>query len=354
MSNINWKSSILNYKEDMKSAINNLENGKSRIALVVDDKGKLIGTITDGDIRRAILANLPMDSKLKEFMKDQPVCIDSEKNKDDILRLMREKDILQVPILDKNKKVVGLETLNHLLEGKKIDNPVFIMAGGFGTRLAPLTDETPKPLLKIGSKPILERILLKFIDAGFHKFYISTHFMADKIKEYFNDGSDWNISIKYIHEDKPLGTGGSLGLLPKSEIDLPLVMMNGDLLSEVNFVELLRYHYEKKGMVTMCVSQYELQIPYGVVVKDEHKFIKIDEKPSEKFFINAGIYVVDPSIVSGVGGSSYLDMPTLLNEISLKNLPVNIFPIHEYWLDIGRMDEYERANNEVGNLLSWR
>ena len=349
MSNINWKSSILNYKEDMKSAINNLENGKSRIALVVDDKGKLIGTITDGDIRRAILANLPMDSKLKEFMKDQPVCIDSEKNKDDILRLMREKDILQVPILDKNKKVVGLETLNHLLEGKKIDNPVFIMAGGFGTRLAPLTDETPKPLLKIGSKPILERILLKFIDAGFHKFYISTHFMADKIKEYFNDGSDWNISIKYIHEDKPLGTGGSLGLLPKSEIDLPLVMMNGDLLSEVNFVELLRYHYEKKGMVTMCVSQYELQIPYGVVVKDEHKFIKIDEKPSEKFFINAGIYVVDPSIVSGVGGSSYLDMPTLLNEISLKNLPVNIFPIHEYWLDVGQLSDFNKAKEDVKN-----
>ena len=349
MSNINWKSSILNYKEDMKSAINNLENGKSRIALVVDDKGKLIGTITDGDIRRAILANLPMDSKLKEFMKDQPVCIDSEKNKDDILRLMREKDILQVPILDKNKKVVGLETLNHLLEGKKIDNPVFIMAGGFGTRLAPLTDETPKPLLKIGSKPILERILLKFIDAGFHKFYISTHFMADKIKEYFNDGSEWNISIKYIHEDKPLGTGGSLGLLPKSEIDLPLVMMNGDLLSEVNFVELLRYHYEKKGMVTICVSQYELQIPYGVVVKDEHKFIKIDEKPSEKFFINAGIYVVDPSIVSGVGGSSYLDMPTLLNEISLKNLPVNIFPIHEYWLDVGQLSDFNKAKEDLKN-----
>ena len=333
----------------MKSAINNLENGKSRIALVVDDKGKLIGTITDGDIRRAILANLPMDSKLKEFMKDQPVCIDSEKNKDDILRLMREKDILQVPILDKNKKVVGLETLNHLLEGKKIDNPVFIMAGGFGTRLAPLTDETPKPLLKIGSKPILERILLKFIDAGFHKFYISTHFMADKIKEYFNDGSEWNISIKYIHEDKPLGTGGSLGLLPKSEIDLPLVMMNGDLLSEVNFVELLRYHYEKKGMVTICVSQYELQIPYGVVVKDEHKFIKIDEKPSEKFFINAGIYVVDPSIVSGVGGSSYLDMPTLLNEISLKNLPVNIFPIHEYWLDVGQLSDFNKAKEDLKN-----
>jgi len=349
LSNINWKSSILNYKEDMKSAINNLENGKSRIALVVDDKDKLIGTITDGDIRRAILANLPMDSKLKEFMKDQPVCIDSEKNKDDILRLMREKDILQVPILDKNKKVVGLETLNHLLEGKKIDNPVFIMAGGFGTRLAPLTDETPKPLLKIGSKPILERILLKFIDAGFHKFYISTHFMADKIKEYFNDGSDWNISIKYIHEDQPLGTGGSLGLLPKSEIDLPLVMMNGDLLSEVNFVELLRYHYEKKGMVTMCVSQYELQIPYGVVVKDEHKFIKIDEKPSKKFFINAGIYVVDPSVVSGVDGSSYLDMPTLLNEISLKNLPVNIFPIHEYWLDVGQLSDFNKAKEDVKN-----
>lgn len=349
MSNANWESSLLHYKEDMKSAIKNLENGISRIAMVVDDEGRLIGTLTDGDIRRAILVNLPMETIVKKFMNERPTYIDSEMKKDSILQIMRDKEIMQIPVVDKNKKVVGLETLDQLLGAKKVENPVFIMAGGFGTRLAPLTDETPKPLLKIGSKPILERILQKFIDAGFYKFYISTHFQAEKIKEYFDDGSDWNISIKYIHEEAPLGTGGSLGLLPISEIDLPLIMMNGDLLSEVNFIELLRYHTEKKGKVTMCVSQYEFQIPYGVVVKDEHKFIKIDEKPSEKFFINAGIYVVDPSIISDVDGSSYLDMPTLLNQVTLKDLPVNVFPIHEYWLDVGQLTDFNKAKEDLKN-----
>ena len=349
MNKINWESSLLNYKEDMRSAIKNLESGMSRIAMVIDDEGRLIGTITDGDIRRAILDHLPMETKVKEFMNERPTFIDSEIKKDNILQMMREKEIMQIPVVDKNKKVVGLETLDQILEGKKLENPVFIMAGGFGTRLAPLTDDTPKPLLKIGSKPILERILQKFIDAGFYKFYISTHFKAEKIKEYFNDGSDWNVSITYIHEDTPLGTGGSLGLLPKCEINTPLIMMNGDLLSEINFVELLNYHYEKKGKVTMCVSQYEFQIPYGVVVKDEHKFIRIDEKPSEKFFINAGIYVIDSSIISDIDGCTYLDMPTLLNQVSSRSLPVNVFPIHEYWLDVGQLGDFNKAREDLKN-----
>ncbi len=331
----------------MKSVINNLESGQSRIAMVVDDEGRLIGTVTDGDIRRAILVNLPMDANVKEFMNNRPTSIDSELKKDAILQIMRQKEIMQIPIVDKSKKVVGLETLDHLLEEKKLENPVFIMAGGFGKRLAPLTNETPKPLLKIGSKPILERILQKFIDAGFYQFYISTHFKAEKIKEYFEDGSKWNISIKYIHESKPLGTGGSLGLLPKAEMNKPLIMMNGDLLSEVNFVELLRYHDEKKGKVTMCVSEHEFQIPYGVVIKDEHKFIKIDEKPSEKIFINAGIYVVEPSVIADLDGSSYLDMPTLLNQLTSNNSSVNVFPIHEYWLDVGQHIDFDKAQKDI-------
>jgi len=333
----------------MESAINNLEIGMNKIAMIIDDEGKLIGTVTDGDIRRAILANLPMDSEIKEFMNDKPTTISSKIDKKSMLKLMRDKDILQLPIVNENQKVVGLETLHHLLESKKLDNPIFLMAGGFGKRLAPLTNESPKPLLKIGSKPILERIIEQFREAGFHNFYISTHFMAEKIKEYFHDGTDWNVSIKYIHEEKPLGTAGSLGLLPKEEIDLPIIMMNGDLLSEVNLIELLRYHNEKKGMVTMCVSEYEFQIPYGVVLKDEHKFIKIDEKPEQKIFINAGIYVVDPSIIHDLVRDSYLDMPSLLNQITEKNLPVNVFPIHEYWLDVGQLGDFNKAKEDLKN-----
>ena len=350
MSKINWSSSLLDHKEDMKSAINNLESGQSRIVIVIDGKGRLVGTVTDGDIRRAILCNLNMESNVTEFMNDSPTSIDSEMEKDSILKIMKLKGIMQVPIVDRDNIVVGLETFDQLLDKRQIENPVFLMAGGFGTRLAPLTNITPKPLLKIGSKTILERILQKFIDTGFYHFYISTHYMAEKIRDYFGDGSDWNISIKYIHEDKPLGTGGALGLLPKTEIDKPLIMMNGDLLSEVNFLELLRYHEEKKGKITMCVSEYELQIPYGVVIKDEHKFINIDEKPSHKFFINAGIYVVDPSVINDLDGSSYLDMPSLLNQITLQNLPVNVFPIHEYWLDVGQHGDFDKAKKDLKDI----
>jgi dTDP-glucose pyrophosphorylase/predicted transcriptional regulator len=347
VSKIDWAQSLLNHKKDMKSAITNLESGQSRIVMVIDDNERLVGTVTDGDIRRAILCNLSMESKVTEFMNSSPTSVDLDMEKESILKIMKSKEIMQIPIVDKDKKVVGLETFDQLLEKKRIENPVFLMAGGFGTRLAPLTNKTPKPLLKIGSKTILERILQKFIDSGFTQFYISTHFMADKIRDYFGDGSNWNISIQYIHEDKPLGTGGALGLLPKNEIDKPLIMMNGDLLSKVNFLELLHYHEEKKGKVTACVSEYELQIPYGVVVKDEHKFLKIDEKPSHKFFINAGIYVVDPSIIYDLDGSNFLDMPTLLNQITAQNLPVNVFPIHEYWLDIGQHDDFDRAKKDL-------
>lgn len=347
MSKINWKSSILNKSETMKDAISNLEKGMNRISIIVDDEGKLVGTITDGDIRRAILANLSMETLVTKFMNKNPIYIDPNFEKEYLIKLMGEKDIFQIPLVDKNKKILGLETLHNLLEQKKLDNPVFIMAGGFGKRLNPLTNKLPKPLLKIGSKPILERIILKFIDGGFRKFYISTHYMADKIENYFKDGSEWGVSIKYIHEEKPLGTGGALGLLPKSEIKKPLIMMNGDLLSEVNFQELLRYHNEKKADVTMGISQYEFQIPYGVVLRDKDKFLKIDEKPSHKFFINAGIYVVEPSVVKNQKADSYLDMPALLNHINKNKFKVNVFPIHEYWLDVGHQKDLIKAQEDL-------
>lgn len=331
----------------MKDAISNLEKGMNRISIIVDDEGKLVGTITDGDIRRAILANLSMETLVTKFMNKNPIYIDPNFEKEYLIKLMGEKDIFQIPLVDKNKKILGLETLHNLLEQKKLDNPVFIMAGGFGKRLNPLTNKLPKPLLKIGSKPILERIILKFIDGGFRKFYISTHYMADKIENYFKDGSEWGVSIKYIHEEKPLGTGGALGLLPKSEIKKPLIMMNGDLLSEVNFQELLRYHNEKKADVTMGISQYEFQIPYGVVLRDKDKFLKIDEKPSHKFFINAGIYVVEPSVVKNQKADSYLDMPALLNHINKNKFKVNVFPIHEYWLDVGHQKDLIKAQEDL-------
>ena len=335
----------------MQEAIEVLNNESLRIVLVGDDDQKLVGTVTDGDIRRGLLRHLTMNAALSEFMSTQPTVASVTDDRDQILLKMQELDLLQIPIVDESGKIVGLETIHHLLAKKQYDNPVFLMAGGFGKRLRPLTEHTPKPMLYVGSKPILETILEQFINAGFHNFYISTHFKAEILQAHFGDGSDWGVSINYIHEEKPLGTAGALGLLPKEACDLPILLMNGDLLTKVDFQELLSFHAENGGDATMCVREYDFQVPYGVIQAEEHRITSIVEKPVHKFFINAGIYVLNPDAINGIDGRSYLDMPSLLNEKINGNRLVNMFPLHEYWLDVGRVDEFEKAQLDFQELL---
>ena len=339
----NWKKTILNQSATMQEAIQVLNDEALRIVLVVGGDEKLVGTITDGDIRRGLLRHLTMNAKLSEFMFTQPTVASVIDNRDQILLKMQELDLLQIPIVDESGKVVGLETLQHLLTKKHYDNPVFLMAGGSGKRLRPLTEHTPKPMLYVGSKPILETILEQFIDAGFHNFYISTHYKAEILQAHFGDGSDWGVSINYIHEDEPLGTAGSLGLLPKEIINLPILVMNGDLLTKVDFQELLSFHAENGGDATMCVREYDFQVPYGVIQAEEHRITGIVEKPVHKFFINAGIYVLNPEALNAIDGKSYLDMPHLLSKKIKGNRQVNMFPLHEYWLDVGQVEEFEKA-----------
>jgi NDP-sugar pyrophosphorylase family protein len=225
------------------------------------------------------------------------------------------------------------------------------MAGGFGKRLKPLTDSTPKPLLKVGNKPILENILEQFIATGFHKFYISTHYKAEMVREYFGDGSNWNVSIEYIHEETPLGTAGGLGLLPNNLTKLPILVMNGDLLTKVNFEQLLNFHLQEGGAATMCVREYDFQVPYGVIKADGRRIISIQEKPIQSFFVNAGIYVLNPSILDAVDGKNYLDMTQLLEDKIENDEQVNLFPIHEYWLDIGGSKQFDRAQKDLRELF---
>ena len=225
------------------------------------------------------------------------------------------------------------------------------MAGGFGMRLQPLTNDIPKPLLKIGNKPILETILHQFIDAGFHNFYISTHYKADMVRKHFSDGKKWNVSIQYVHEDKPLGTAGALGLLTVDFPELPIIMMNGDLLTNVDFGSLLKFHNEQDAIATMCVREYDIQVPYGVVKLSQQKVVSITEKPIQKFFINAGIYVLNSSLLLSVDGESHIDMPNLLEKQIEANEKVNIFPLHEYWLDIGQIEQLEQAKLDSENLF---
>jgi NDP-sugar pyrophosphorylase family protein len=226
------------------------------------------------------------------------------------------------------------------------------MAGGFGTRLRPLTNNCPKPMLKVGDKPILEQILLNFVEAGFHRFYISTHYMPEVIRDYFGNGEKWGISIQYVHEEEPLGTGGALGLLPHDEIDQPLFMMNGDLLTSLNLHSFLEFHETHNGVATMCVREYEHQVPYGVITSEGTQIKSMVEKPVHRFFVNAGIYLLDPALVKSVVPGTRIDMPTLLEGQIDGGSAVNMFPIHEYWLDIGRMDDFHKAQTEMQDRLN--
>lgn len=337
----NWKNTLLKPTLTMEDAINVLTKESLRIVIVADVDRRILGIVTDGDIRRALVRGCNIKSPVSEFMHKNPLVASSEDSRESIVSMMKEKDVLVVPVVNEQSQVIGVETLSQLLDARKYDNPVFLMAGGFGKRLSPLTDDTPKPLLKVGSKPILETILEQFARYGFHSFFISVHYKADMLKDYFGNGEKWGINIQYVHEKEPLGTAGSIGLLPN--FDLPVIVMNGDLLTKVNFERLLEFHEDSGGSATMCVREYDFEVPYGIIESDENRVRRIVEKPVHSFFVNAGIYIISPELVRSIDGSNYLDMPSFLNSKLDDGEQINVYPVHEYWVDIGRMDEYQLA-----------
>ncbi|WP_289102333.1 nucleotidyltransferase family protein [uncultured Marinobacter sp.] len=347
-----WRKALVNSDATLEQAIEVLDKAALRIALVVDANDTLLGTLTDGDVRRALLKHLSLDTQVNQVMNATPKTAEQSWTESRILAVMEQHELLQLPLVDSEKRVVGLANLHDILNKHRHDNPVFLMAGGFGTRLRPLTNNCPKPMLKVGDKPILEQILLNFVEAGFHRFYISTHYMPEVIRDYFGDGEKWGISIQYVHEDEPLGTGGALGLLPHDEINQPLFMMNGDLLTSLNLHSFLEFHETHNGVATMCVREYEHQVPYGVITSEGAQIKSMIEKPVHRFFVNAGIYLLDPALVKSVEPGTRIDMPTLLEREIDRGKAVNMFPIHEYWLDIGRMDDFNKAQTEVQDRLN--
>ncbi|QSX39728.1 nucleotidyltransferase family protein [Shewanella cyperi] len=344
-----WERSLISPQQTILEAIEILNNEVFRLVLVVDESKHLLGTITDGDIRRGLLRNVPLTSPVSEIMFRNPVTASWGTSKKALAALMESRSIGSVPLL-RDKVVVDLRTLKSVTEHNHYDNPVFLMAGGFGTRLRPLTDNYPKPMLSVGGRPILETILLSFIRAGFTNFYISVFYKPELIKNYFGDGSRWNVKIEYVQEDSPLGTAGALGLLPEDLPKLPLIMMNGDILTNVDFERLLAFHNESNATATMCVREYEYQVPFGVINGKGHKILSMEEKPIQRFFVNAGIYVLSPALVETVLPGTRIDMPTLLEQALAKEQDVLMFPIHEYWLDIGRLDDFDRAQADIVRL----
>lgn len=347
----NWESVLVSPEAPLHDVMEALDKGGLQIAVVVNDTRQVIGTLTDGDIRRALLRQLPMDTPCGDVMGRAPETALETASKEEVLARMERRRLLQIPLVDGQGRIVGIQTLHDLLHTRRRSNAVFLMAGGFGKRLQPLTDHCPKPLLNVGDKPILEIIIENFVSAGFHRFFISTHYRPEMIRERIGDGSRWNIEVEYVHEDEPLGTGGALGLLPRDRIQEPMFMMNGDLLTNLDFNKLMDFHESHDGVATMCVREYEHRVPYGVIESDGLRVTSMVEKPAYRYFINAGIYVLSPQILNAVAPGQRIDMPTLLEQQMAADKPVNMFPVHEYWLDIGRMEDFQRAQDEVAGVL---
>lgn len=346
-----WKDVLISPDTTIMKAIEIIDVGSLQIALVVDDAHKLLGTVSDGDVRRAILKGIAFDRPVSDIMFTEPTVASSKESRDEIMTTMRVKQLRQIPLVDKGGCVVGLDLWDDLINLQTRDNIVVLMAGGLGTRLGELTKDCPKPLLRVGNKPVLETVLENCMEYAFKRFYISVNYKADMVKEYFGDGSRWGVEIKYLEEKKRLGTAGALGLLPEI-VTLPLLVMNADVLTKINFKHLMDFHEEHKSVATMCVRDYEFQVPFGVVQLEKHRLKNILEKPVHQFFVNAGIYVLNPEAISMVPNGEYFDMPALFDKLLQNNLETAAFPIHEYWVDIGHKDDLERANGDYDEVFS--
>lgn len=342
-----WMKVAVSPNATVREAMACIDLGALKFAIVISDENQLLGTITDGDIRRALIAGLNMEDSIRFVYNPQPYSIEKKTDILDIKNYLIENGLTAVPIVN-GDKVIGIHTLQSLLIAQKKDNPVFIMAGGFGTRLKPLTDNTPKPMLEVGGVPMLERLIKQFKQDGYYKFFISTHYLPEVIESYFGNGESLDVEIEYIYEETPLGTGGALGLLPKHKINLPLIMINGDVLTKLSFKGLLEKHKKSNCIATMCVREYEYKIPYGVVESANQRVVSFVEKPTYNFQVNAGIYVVEPALLESLPRNTKIDMPTLLENNFEYGINSSVF--HDYWLDIGKMEDFERAQSDIKGL----
>ena len=327
-----------------------IDKSSKQLAIVVDDNKRLLGTISDGDIRRALLNNISLNESVKDIYFKTPTVANINNSKEEIINICRVKKIHQIPIVDDNGNLIGIEILDELIKPKDKTNKVILMVGGLGTRLRPLTETTPKPMLKVGNKPILQTIVEKFAEYGYTNIIMCVNYKSHIIQDYFKDGSDFGVNIEYILENQRMGTAGALSLL-KDKPNEPFFVMNGDLLTNVNFEHLHNYHIATNSIGTMCVREYDFQVPYGVVNIKDSKIASIEEKPTHKFFVSAGIYMLSSEVLNYIPENQFYDMPTLFEKIISEGKNAISFPLREYWLDIGRMEEYKKANDEYSEIF---
>lgn len=334
----------------IKDAWKVIDSGAMQIALIVDDDDMLVGTLTDGDIRRGFLNGLNMDSSIETVVFRAPIIASVGESKEDIVKKATLKKIHQIPVVDDNGVVIGLHLLDELSLPQIKPNRVILMVGGLGTRLRPLTNDTPKPMLHVGEKPILQTIVEGFVKYGYVNITMCVNYKSHIIQDYFGDGSGFGANIEYILEESRMGTAGALTLLKEKPLE-SFFVMNGDLLTNVNFESLNDYHIYNSAMATMCVREYDFQVPYGVVKMDGNNILSIQEKPVHSFYASAGIYMLSPEAIDYIPQNQFYDMPTLFQSLIRAKRKTISFPLKEYWLDIGRIDEYKKANDEYDEVF---
>ena len=345
MFNDSWRKALLSSTASLQDAISCLDASSQQIAVIVSVDGSLVGTLTDGDIRRALLRGLKLDSLIEGVVNRDPLVVPPQWGRETVLQLMQANKIHQLPVVDEHGHVVGIHLWDEVLIPAKRPNVMVIMAGGRGTRLGQHTENCPKPLLPVGGKPMLEHIIDRAKAEGFNRFVLAIHYLGHMIEDYFGDGSRWQVQIAYLHEETPLGTAGALGLM-QPRPDGSFLVTNGDVLTDIRYGELLDFHCRHRAAATMAVRQHEWQHPFGVVRTKGVEIVGFEEKPVLRSHINAGVYVIEPQALNLLGVNEHCDMPTLFTRLQEKNDRTIVYPVHELWLDVGRPDDLAQARSE--------
>lgn len=328
----------------LRQALAMLEASPTKIILVIDSDRTLLGTVTDGDFRRAILREGNMDGNVVDIANTNPVFVNEDLNKGKLKSLIRERNVRYIPVVDNDGRLTGLYDGSSNPTSDELKVPIVLMAGGLGRRLMPLTADCPKPLLPLVDKPILEHIIVKFRDQGYKRFYISINYLGHMIEDYFGTGKNWGVEISYLRENMRLGTGGALDLLP-TNMAFPFLVMNGDLITEMDFDEIVRNHLESGAAATMCVREYMTAVPFGVVKFHGNAYLEVEEKPTYTHHINAGIYCLSKDALESIPSGEFYDMPTLFQDLTTKQHPCGVHVMRDSWIDIGNPREYESAQS---------
>ena len=339
---------IVNHNASIKFAIGVIDTNAAQVALIVNDDNKLAGIITDGDIRRAILSNHTIDDPVSAIMTKSPISLTTGATRSDALKIMRETLVHHIPVINDERNLVEFFVLDDLIRKQSYDNPVVIMAGGKGERLGSLTKNCPKPMLEVNGKPMLEIILEKCIETGLNNFYFSVNYLKEKIVNYFGAGDKWGVNLSYLEENEPLGTCGSLKLLPK-DLNEDILVLNGDILTDLEYDRFMAFHQKSCNTMTICTRSHPVRIPFAVMTSSGAKLESFVEKPMYDFQVNAGVYILNPSVVEKIP-SKFYNMTDLVDDLLDSGLEVGVFPIHENWKDIGNPIDFKEANLMNRNL----